>query len=152
MVKALIGEGLAYFGPLPISMRPSGAIPCTCCMRAGCFMRAAGRSDQAGGGRVFRVPVPADQRRAVLRQALDQKSVLDGVIQGASVRLLMRAAQLEASVLGDLTRQASPVKPRFEDAVRRCPGRARREPGLLAAAYARVAATDQAGDIDRRRP
>jgi ABC-2 type transport system ATP-binding protein len=67
-------------------------------------------------GRVFRVPVDADQRRPLLRQALDSRRVMDGVIEGASVRLLMRDGQPGAEELGDLADKAAPVKPRFEDA------------------------------------
>ena len=144
MVKALIGEGV---GVLWSTAYLDEAERCDTVylLHEGRLLHAGPPGDltRRVAGRVFRVPVPADQRRAVLRQALDQKSVLDGVIQGASVRLLMRAAQLEASVLGDLTRQASPVKPRFEDAYVDVLGGGPPGTSLLAAAYARVAATDK---------
>jgi ABC-2 type transport system ATP-binding protein len=68
-------------------------------------------------GRVFRVPVDPEERRPLLRKALDNKDVMDGVIQGASIRLLMRnRARPDSTALGDLAVKAEPVSPRFEDA------------------------------------
>ena len=93
-------------------------------------------------GRVFRVPVAPDQRRSLLRKALDQKSVMDGVIQGASVRLLMRDGKPDPAVLGDLAEKASPVKPRFEDAFVDMLGGGPPGTSALAGTYARVADTD----------
>ncbi len=58
-------------------------------------------------------------RRALLARAVRRPEVLDGVIQGHSVRLVMRAGTSPPSA-GDLQAgpgaQVVPVKPRFEDA------------------------------------
>jgi ABC-2 type transport system ATP-binding protein len=67
-------------------------------------------------GRVFQVPVEPRARRPLLRRVLDVEHVLDGVIQGDSVRLLMRDGAPGADVLGDRADRAKPAKPRFEDA------------------------------------
>ena len=70
-------------------------------------------------GRVFQVRGIAGNRRAVLRRALGQKGLVDGVIQGRHVRLVLAkdapAIDLAALKAGP---QASlePVEPRFEDA------------------------------------
>ena len=70
-------------------------------------------------GRVFQVRGIAGNRRAVLRRALGQKGLVDGVIQGRNVRLVLAkdapAIDLAALKAGP---QASlePVEPRFEDA------------------------------------
>ncbi len=94
-------------------------------------------------GRIFRVPVAPGQRRSVLRRALDQKTVMDGVIQGASVRLLMRHGKPDQAVLGDLADEAIPVKPRFEDAYVDILGGGPPGTSALAKTYANVADTDK---------
>ena len=69
-------------------------------------------------GRVYRIPLPAHRRRPVLETALNLESVCDGAIQGASIRLLMKADRPPPSGadLG-LTEsvEALPAQPRFED-------------------------------------
>jgi ABC-2 type transport system ATP-binding protein len=62
-------------------------------------------------GRVFRIPVPAAQRRATLTRLLDREDVADGTLQGAGVRLLMRTASPPNDVAGPAV--ATPA--RFED-------------------------------------
>lgn len=69
--------------------------------------------------RSFRLEAVGSQRRAILAEALDLESVSDGVIQGASVRLVLRAdanaGQIQA--LADrIGAQLLSVPPRFEDA------------------------------------
>ena len=70
-------------------------------------------------GRSFCVRHPAEDRRLVLARALDLASVGDGVIQGGSVRLVLRrdagtgAIQALADAAGATL---EPVAPRFEDA------------------------------------
>jgi len=69
--------------------------------------------------RIVRVFVPEDGRRVALRKALDMKSVEDGVVQGASVRLMLRddAGQPSASQLGMPDgAEVRSARPRFEDA------------------------------------
>ena len=70
-------------------------------------------------GRSFLLRSPATERRQVLARALALPSVCDGVIQGESVRVVLRAqaAQAEIDTLARETgAQLQPVAPRFEDA------------------------------------
>ena len=144
MVKALIGEGV---GVLWSTAYLDEAERCDTVylLHEGKLLHAGPPAELATRvqGRVFRVPIAAGQRRPVLRKALDQKTVMDGVIQGASLRLLMRDAKPDLSWLGDLVAQAIAVKLRFEDAYVDILGGGPPGTSLLAAAYARVADTDQ---------
>jgi ABC-2 type transport system ATP-binding protein len=144
MVKALISEGV---GVLWSTAYLDEAERCDIVylLHEGKLLHAGppGELTRRVAGRVFRVPVAPDQRRAVLRKALDQKSVMDGVIQGASVRLLMRDTRPDESVLGDLADRTSPVAPRFEDAYVDVLGGGPPGTSSLAAAYGRVADTDK---------
>jgi ABC-type multidrug transport system ATPase subunit len=70
-------------------------------------------------GRTFATTGAVGDRRKVLARALRQDAVIDGVIQGQSVRLVMREGAVpprpeELGVPGD--QPVSPVPPRFEDA------------------------------------
>lgn len=69
-------------------------------------------------GRTYLIENLGDQRRKVLTLALDQPAVVDGVIQGSSVRLVMaevgQAPNL--SEFGIDRGQVTPATPRFEDA------------------------------------
>jgi ABC-2 type transport system ATP-binding protein len=70
-------------------------------------------------GRSYHLLGPAEDRRAVLARALDLPSVCDGVIQGASLRLVLRrdAGPEQAEALaGAAGGRLAPVAPRFEDA------------------------------------
>jgi ABC-2 type transport system ATP-binding protein len=68
-------------------------------------------------GRVFRIEGVEGRRRAALARALAEPWVSDGVIQGAALRLVSRAAQPPAVPPG-VGRDARlvPAPPRFEDA------------------------------------
>ncbi len=70
-------------------------------------------------GRSFRLENVGAERRAVLTEALDLPSVSDGVIQGAGVRVVLRAGagaqQIQALAERAQVRLA-PVPARFEDA------------------------------------
>jgi len=69
-------------------------------------------------GRVFRIEKISNNRRKVLVNALQQKNVIDGVVQGNDVRLVMRGkAPVDLTPL-DAGPQAIAVSatPRFEDA------------------------------------
>ena len=94
-------------------------------------------------GRVFRVPVEPDERRALLRRVLDGKRVLDGVIQGDSVRLLMKEGKPDEDLLGDLAAKAKPVEPRFEDAFVEILGGGPPGTSELAQNYAKVPDSDK---------
>ncbi len=68
--------------------------------------------------RSFSLASPATDRRLLLSRALSLPSVCDGVIQGESVRVVLRAGA-DRGELEALAREAgttlAPVKPRFED-------------------------------------
>ena len=71
------------------------------------------------GDRSFRLEEVGAQRRAVLAEALDLDSIGDGVIQGAGVRVVLRAdaARQQIQALADrVDARLVPVAPRFEDA------------------------------------
>lgn len=69
--------------------------------------------------RSFRLEAVGTQRRAVLAEALDLDSIGDGVIQGAGVRVVLRAGsgpeQIQA-LAGRVGARLTPVPARFEDA------------------------------------
>ena len=70
-------------------------------------------------GRSFRMEDVGEERRAVLTEALDLPSVSDGVIQGAGVRVVLRADadSREIQALADRSRvRLAAVPARFEDA------------------------------------
>ncbi len=70
-------------------------------------------------GRSFRMEDVGDERRAVLTEALDLESVSDGVIQGAGVRVVLRADadSKEIQALADRSHvRLAAVPARFEDA------------------------------------
>jgi ABC-2 type transport system ATP-binding protein len=70
-------------------------------------------------GRSFRLRVPSGDRRRVLAETLDLPQVCDGVIQGETVRAVLRRdadrAPLDALAAAHAGR-VEPVAPRFEDA------------------------------------
>ncbi|MBV9492482.1 MAG: ATP-binding cassette domain-containing protein, partial [Verrucomicrobia bacterium] len=69
------------------------------------------------GDRSFCLAVHAG-RRKVLARALQHDSVVDGVVQGSSIRLVLRGrSQFDPAAFGaDAGSRLRPVKPRFEDA------------------------------------
>jgi ABC-type multidrug transport system ATPase subunit len=69
------------------------------------------------GGRTFLIR-GAERKRAVLSQAIRRPEVVDGVIQGRSVRLLVQegASAPKAASFGDTDAEVVPAQPRFEDA------------------------------------
>ncbi|HML59721.1 MAG TPA: ATP-binding cassette domain-containing protein [Solidesulfovibrio sp.] len=83
------------------------------------FDGAPGALTSRVDGRVFQVRGIAGNRRAVLRRALGQKGILDGVIQGRHVRLVAAKdappIDLEALKAGPEAALVA-VPPRFEDA------------------------------------
>jgi len=83
------------------------------------FSGRPGDMTDRAAGRVFQVRGVADGRRGVLRRALGLPGVIDGVIQGSSVRLVLGRdapppdlAAMRAGPGAELV----PVPPRFEDA------------------------------------
>jgi ABC-type multidrug transport system ATPase subunit len=69
-------------------------------------------------GRTFLVDSAGGSRRRVLTTALRRPEVIDGVIQGSSVRLVIAegASPPEPSALGSDALEVKPAAPRFEDA------------------------------------
>jgi ABC-2 type transport system ATP-binding protein len=96
--------------------------------------------------RVFRISLPRDERRTLLRKALDSDAIADGTIQGDSLRLMLKAgaARPTATDLG-----ASPdaeirlVHPRFEDAFVDLLGGGPPGTSALAQHYRTIPATDR---------
>ncbi len=81
---------------------------------------AAGAHRPASTGRTFLVQGAGARRRKLLTAALELPEVIDGVIQGSSVRLVVRrgATPPDAASSGPPvpTSRSSPSPPRFEDA------------------------------------
>lgn len=95
-------------------------------------------------GRVFKVPVDPGERRSLLRKMLKQKEVLDAVIQGDSVRLVMRTAGRDPpAAFNDKALKPEPLKPRFEDAFMETLGGLPPGESALAENYASVPENDQ---------
>jgi ABC-2 type transport system ATP-binding protein len=68
-------------------------------------------------GRVFKLVGSAGRRRPVLAKALQETGVVDGVIQGAAIRLVFAQGQApSAESLGGPGAALQPAEPRFEDA------------------------------------
>jgi ABC-2 type transport system ATP-binding protein len=73
-------------------------------------------------GRIFRLSVPAALRRAAQRQAERDPAIADALIQGSSVRLVLRAGAAAPQPAALLPPEAAPgatltpAAPRFEDA------------------------------------
>ena len=61
-------------------------------------------------GRVFRVPVPAEQRRAMVRRLSAMPDVVDAAVQGDTLRLVMRDGANPPALDG-----VTPAPPRLED-------------------------------------
>ena len=144
MVKELIGEGV---GVLWSTAYLDEAERCdTVYLLHEGKLLYAGPPSELGArveGRVFRVPVAPEQRRSLLRRLLDEKTVMDGVIQGDSVRLLMRGKAPDLVVLGALADKAQTVKPRFEDAFVDILGGGPPGTSALAQSYAIVTGSDR---------
>jgi len=70
-------------------------------------------------GRVFKLGGIEGRRRPILTKVLDQKGVVDGVIQGEAIRLVLEAPEPQGWKATDVAGRAaalSPAAPRFEDA------------------------------------
>ena len=96
--------------------------------------------------RVFRICPPQSQRRALLRQALDNPAIEDGTIQGDSLRLMLKAktARPTPEELG--APQDTPVQeapPRFEDAFVALLGGGPAGTSALAQSYRIIPPTDR---------
>ena len=144
MVKALIGEGVAVLWSTAY-LDEAERCDIVYLLHEGKLLFAGPPGELAARvkQRVFRVPVAANQRRSMLRRLLDEKAVMDGVIQGDSVRLLMRGQAPNLAVLGTLAAAAQPVEPRFEDAFVDILGGGPPGTSALAQSYERVTGSDE---------
>jgi ABC-type multidrug transport system ATPase subunit len=91
-------------------------------------------------GRTFLVGGTGAGRRRVLARALRRPEVIDGIIQGSSVRLLLadEARPPRPADLGDDRATVAPVPPRFEDAFVDLVGARPRAEALRAASATRM--------------
>ena len=96
--------------------------------------------------RVFRIFLPHDERRTLLRHALDAPAIADGTIQGASLRLMLKAGATRPTA-ADLGAPAQSeirsVQPRFEDAFVDLLGGGPPGTSALAQHYRTIEATDR---------
>ncbi len=70
-------------------------------------------------GRTFMITNITGNKRQVLKNALCQKNVIDGVIQGSDIRIVTKDASqtaLDLQALNAGTAEMKPTSPRFEDA------------------------------------
>jgi len=97
--------------------------------------------------RVFRISVPGDQRRILLRRALDLPAIEDGTIQGGSLRLMLKehaACPTPADLGVPPDAELHATQPRFEDAFVDMLGGGPRGTSALAQHYRIIPATDDA--------
>jgi ABC-type multidrug transport system ATPase subunit/ABC-type multidrug transport system permease subunit len=100
-------------------------------------------------GRTFLIQGAGAERRKILAQALKMPTVLDGVIQGRSIRLVMRegAQPPDAAALGAGPLEIKPAPPRFEDAFVDLLGGSAKHESPLADALLPSGAKSRSGDI-----
>lgn len=70
-------------------------------------------------GRSYKIENISGNRRKILKKALHEKNVIDGVIQGKEVRIVLRelaSPPIDLNNFEDPNLKLSPVPPRFEDA------------------------------------
>jgi ABC-2 type transport system ATP-binding protein len=95
--------------------------------------------------RVFRILLPAEGRRERLRRVLDSPAIADGTIQGASLRLMLKAGAprpTESELGAPAGAEARPAAPRFEDAFVDLLGGGPPGTSPLAQAYRTIPATE----------
>jgi ABC-2 type transport system ATP-binding protein len=95
--------------------------------------------------RVVRIAVPPAERRQILKRAVNRDDVIDGTVQGAAVRLLLKdqSVRLTASDLGMTGAfHSESAEPRFEDAFIDMLGGSNRGTSELARDYREIPAND----------
>jgi ABC-2 type transport system ATP-binding protein len=95
--------------------------------------------------RVVRIAVPPAERRQILKRAVNRDDVIDGTVQGAAVRLLLKdqSVRLTASDLGMTGAfDSESAEPRFEDAFIDMLGGSNRGTSELARDYREIPAND----------
>lgn len=89
--------------------------------------------------RIVRLTGFEDRRRHVLTQMLDRDGVIDGTIQGRSVRLLLKTPD---ELMGESGFELAPAQPRFEDGFIERLGGGPKGTSALAEAYRHIEAGD----------
>jgi ABC-2 type transport system ATP-binding protein len=95
--------------------------------------------------RVVRIAVPPAERRQILERAVNRDDVIDGTVQGAAVRLLLKdqSVRLTAGDLGMTGAfDSESAEPRFEDAFIDMLGGSNRGTSELARDYREIPAND----------
>lgn len=95
--------------------------------------------------RVFRVSNFSQRRRDLLTRALDREDVIDGTIQGQSIRLLFDDGRPipSATALAGPQAEMSPAPPRFEDGFIEILGGGPKGTSALAGRYRTIPETDR---------
>lgn len=102
-------------------------------------------------GRVFKLGGMAGRRRPILAQALQQPGIVDGVIQGAAIRLVFASPQPPSpDAIAGPGATLTPTAPRFEDAFVDLLGGGPAERSRLAEATAARPAADERPVIEAR--
>lgn len=120
MVQALTGEGMAVVWSTAY-LDEAERCDSVLLLNEGRLAFAGPPGELTGRlkGRSFRLEAVGAQRRAVLAEALDLDTIGDGVIQGAGVRVILRAGagpeQIQA-LASRVGARLTPVPARFEDA------------------------------------
>ncbi|MEP7456569.1 ATP-binding cassette domain-containing protein [Phyllobacterium sp. SB3] len=120
MVKALAGDGIGVLWSTAYLDEAENCDTVTL-LNAGICLHAGPPGDltDALRDRVLRVDAVGDGRRTLLRRALDSPAIADGSIQGASVRLMLKADcpwPTAAGIGAPVDAVIRPAQPRFEDA------------------------------------
>jgi ABC-2 type transport system ATP-binding protein len=120
MVKDLTTEGIGVIWSTAY-LDEAGACDRVLLLNQGKLLFTGPPSELTGrvNGRVFKLSGMTGRRRPILAKALDQDGVVDGVMQGASIRLVVEpnadVAAIATAVAGpDVT--TAPASSRFEDA------------------------------------
>jgi ABC-2 type transport system ATP-binding protein len=148
MVKDLAGEGIGVLWSTAYLDEAEKCDSVTLLNEGRCLH--SGPPDELTHGlgeRVFRIAVPSDRRRTLLRRVLDAPTICDGTIQGDTLRVMLKAGVPRPSTR-DLGAPADadmrPAQPRFEDAFVDMLGGGPRGTSALAESYREIPASDRA--------
>jgi ABC-2 type transport system ATP-binding protein len=147
MVKDLAGEGI---GVLWSTAYLDEAEKCdsVTLLNDGHCLHSGAPAELTDGlhGRVFRIFLTSDQRRTLLRKALDSPAIADGTIQGDSLRLMLKAGATRPTATGLGASEDAEIRvaqPRFEDAFVDLLGGGPPGTSALAQHYRNIPATDR---------
>jgi ABC-2 type transport system ATP-binding protein len=148
MVKDLAGEGIGVLWSTAYLDEAEKCDTVTLLNDGRCLHSGAPAELTDGlNERVFRIFLTRDERRTLLRKALDSPSIADGTIQGNSLRLMLKAGATrptaaELGAAGDA--EIRVAQPRFEDAFVDLLGGGPPGTSALAQHYRTIPATDRA--------